>query len=138
VNAQSALPAVGRVLLAAVFLVSGVGKLAAPQAMTGYIESAGLPFPTIALGLAILFEVGGGLLLVFGYRTRWAALALAVFTVAATLAFHTNFADQNEMLAFLKNAAILGGLLQVVAFGAGAYSLDNRRTSLGQASAARA
>lgn len=137
-NAQSALPAFGRVLLAAVFLVSGIGKLAASEAMTGYIESAGLPFPTIALWLAILFELGGGMLLVFGYRTRWAAVGLAVFTVVATLAFHTNFADQNEMLAFLKNAAILGGLLQVIAFGAGAYSLDNRRTSLGQASAARA
>ena len=78
------------------------------------------------------------LLLVLGYQTRWAAIALAVFTVVATLAFHTNFADQNEMLAFMKNAAILGGLLQVIAFGAGAYSLDNRRGSLGQPSAARA
>ena len=137
-NPQSALPTVGRVLLAVVFLVSGIGKLAAPEAMTGYIESAGLPFPPVALGLAVLFELGGGLLLVLGYQTRWAAIALAVFTVVATLAFHTNFADQNEMLAFMKNAAILGGLLQVIAFGAGAYSIDNRRGSLGQPSAARA
>ncbi len=119
--------AVGRLLLAPIFLISGVGKIAAPGAMIGYIESAGLPLPELALWLAVVFEIGGGLLLVFGYQTRRAAIALLVFTFVATFGFHTNFADQNEMVMFLKNLAIIGGLLQVIAFGAGAYSLDSRR-----------
>lgn len=137
-SVQSTLPAIGRLLLAFIFLFSGLGKLAAPDMMIGYIESAGLPFPQLALWLAIAFEIGGGLLLVLGYQTRAAAVALAIFTVVATLGFHTNFADQNEMIMFLKNAAILGGLLQVIAFGAGAYSLDNRGGSLSRPAAARA
>lgn len=135
---QSILPTLGRVLLALVFLLSGVGKIAAPGAMIGYIESAGLPFPQLALWLAVVFEIGGGLLLVLGYQTRRAAVALVVFTLVASFGFHTNFADQNEMIMFLKNAAIIGGLLQVIAFGAGAYSLDNRRGRWRGPAAARA
>jgi putative oxidoreductase len=139
-SVQPALPLIGRFLLAFVFLFSGVGKLAAPEMMTGYIQSAGLPAPEVALWLAVIVEIGGGLLLVAGYQTRLAAAALAVFTVVATFAFHTNLADQVEMTMFLKNAAILGGLLQVIAFGAGAYSLDNRRQRIagGDPAAARA
>lgn len=137
---QPALPVAGRFLLAFLFLFSGVGKLAAPEMMTGYIQSVGLPAPELALWLAIIVEIGGGLLLIAGYQTRLAAAALAVFTVVATLAFHTNLADQIEMISFLKNAAIVGGLLQVIAFGAGAYSLDNRRQRIarGGPSAVRA
>jgi len=120
-------PAIGRLLLAVIFLMSGVGKIAAPAATAGYIASAGLPAPYLGLIAAILVEVGGGLLLLVGYQTRLASIALAVFTVAAALAFHNNFADQNQMIHFLKNLAIAGGLLQVAAFGAGSFSLDARR-----------
>ena len=120
-------PAIGRLLLAVIFLMSGIGKIAAPAATAGYIASAGLPAPYLGLIAAIIVEVGGGLLLLVGYQTRLAAIALGVFTVAAALAFHNNFADQNQMIHFLKNLAITGGLLQVAAFGAGSLSLDARR-----------
>jgi putative oxidoreductase len=71
-------------------------------------------------------ELGGGILLVLGYQARLAALVLAVFTLASALGFHTNFADQNQMIHFMKNLAMTGGFLQIVAFGAGAFSLDGR------------
>jgi putative oxidoreductase len=119
----------GRILLATLFLLSGVGKIAAPAATQGFIASVGIPAPALAYFAATAIEVGGGLLLVLGYRTRAVAALLAVFTVMTALFFHHNFGDQNQMIHFLKNIAITGGLLQVVAFGAGAYSIDARRTA---------
>lgn len=119
-------PLVGRLLIAAIFLLSAFGKIAAPAATQGYIAAAGLPVPLVAYLIAVVIELGGGALLVVGYQTRLAALGLAVFTVAAAFGFHHAFADQNQMIHFLKNVAIAGGLLQVVAFGAGALSLDAR------------
>ena len=121
-------PAIGRVLLSVIFLMSGLSKIAAPVATAGYIASAGLPLPYVGLVAAILAEVGGGLLLLVGYQTRLAAVVLAVFSVAAALAFHNNLGDQNQMIHFLKNLAMAGGLLQVAAFGAGSFSLDARRS----------
>ncbi|MBR1218477.1 DoxX family protein [Bradyrhizobium sp. U87765 SZCCT0131] len=120
-------PALGRLLLAAIFLLSGVGKVFAPGPTQAYIASAGLPAPLLAYIVAVVVEVGGGALLVLGYQTRAVALVLAVFTLAAAFGFHNNFAEQNQMIHFMKNLAITGGLLQVVAFGAGAFSLDGRR-----------
>ena len=126
-NHTAKLAAAGRLLIAILFLLSGVGKIAAPAMTQGYIASAGLPLPMLSLIAAIVIEVGGGVLLVLGYQTRIVALALSAFTVLAALAFHHDFADQNQMIHFLKNIAITGGLLQVAAFGAGAFSLDARR-----------
>ncbi|WAC48218.1 DoxX family membrane protein [Asticcacaulis sp. SL142] len=120
-------PAVGRVMIALLFLISGLGKIAAPEATQGYIASVGLPFPALAYFGALAAELGGGLLLLIGYRTRIVALGMAGFTLATALFFHNNFADQNQMIHFLKNIAIMGGLLQAYAFGAGAYSIDSRR-----------
>ncbi|MER8844499.1 DoxX family protein [Mesorhizobium australicum] len=119
--------AVGRLLLAILFILSGLGKLAAPEAMQGYIASVGLPLPMLSYLLAIVVEVCGGLLLLVGYQTRIASLALGAFTLVAAVFFHGNFADQNQMIHFLKSIAIIGGLLQVAAFGAGGLSLDARR-----------
>lgn len=121
------LAAVGRLLLAIMFILSGLGKIGAPEATQGYIASVGLPSPMLGYLLSILVEVGGGVLLVVGYRARLVSLVLAAFTVVAALVFHHNFADQNQMIHFLKNISIVGGLLQVAAFGAGALSLDGRR-----------
>jgi len=106
--------------------MSGVGKIAAPAVTQGYIASAGLPFPLLAYLVAIIIEVGGGILLILGYRSRIVASVMAVFTVAAALGFHRDFADQNAMAHFLKNLSITGGLLQIVALGAGTFSLDGR------------
>jgi len=121
---QSAVPAIGRLLLAAIFIFSGVGKALAPAGTIGYIESAGLPFATLGLIVAIAVELGGGVLLALGIKTRIVALGLAIFSVVTALVFHNALGDQNQLIHFLKNIAMAGGLLQVVAFGAGAYSVD--------------
>ena len=121
---QSAVPAIGRLLLAAIFIFSGIGKAMAPAGTIGYIASAGLPFATLGLIAAIAIELGGGVMLALGIKARIVALGLAVFSVVTALAFHNALGDQNQLIHFMKNIAMAGGLLQVVAFGAGAYSLD--------------
>jgi putative oxidoreductase len=118
------LPFIGRVLIAVPFLLSGMGKIAAPAFTEGYIASVGLPMPLVAYAIAVVIEVGGSLLLLLGVKTRLTAVVLALFTLATAFAFHTNFADQNQMIHFLKNVVIVGGVLQVVAFGAGKFSVD--------------
>jgi putative oxidoreductase len=134
-NQQSAIPAIGRLLLAAIFIISGFGKLMAPAGTIGYIQSAGLPFASIAFAAAVAVELGGGLLLVAGFKTRYVAAILALFSVVTAFAFHGNVSDQNQMIHLLKNIAMAGGLLQVVAFGAGAWSVDaiGARKTAGQA-----
>jgi len=124
------LPALGRLLIALIFVMSGLSKIAAPANTMAYIQSAGAPFAPSAFAIAVIAEVGGGLALLLGFQTRLAATMLAIFTLATAVLFHNNMADQNQMIHFLKNIAITGGLLQVVAFGAGAFSLDNRRKSV--------
>lgn len=133
-NLQSSfLPAAARVLLAPLFLVSGFGKLAAPAATKAYIASAGLPLPDMAYLVAVLVEVGLALALLVGFRTRLVAALMAAFTLATAFAFHANLADQGQMIHFLKNVAISGGLLQVAAYGAGGFALDALRLRRAQA-----
>jgi putative oxidoreductase len=120
------LPFLGRLLIGIPFAMSGLGKLAAYGKTTAMIAAAGLPVPPLTYAVAVALELGGGLLLVAGYQTRLVATALAVFSIAAAAAFHNNFADQNQMIHFLKDVMMAGGLLQIAAFGAGAISLDNR------------
>jgi putative oxidoreductase len=122
-NVQPAVAA-ARVLLAALFLVSGVEKVFAPAMIQGYIASAGLPLPSLVYVITIVIEVGAGALLLVGFRTRLMAGVLAAFTVAAALIFHRALGDPNQFVHFLKNLAIAGGLLHVAAVGAGAFSLD--------------
>lgn len=126
-NPTNAFAFVGRLLIAALFILGGLGKLAAPEATQGYIASVGLPAPLLGLAVAVIVEAGGGLLLLVGYRARLVSLVLAAFTLILAVLFHKNFADQNQMIHFLKNIAIVGGLLQIAAFGAGSFSLDGRR-----------
>lgn len=116
----------GRVLLSALFLTSGFGKLAAPAATKAYIVASGLPLPDLAYVGAVIVEVGFGLALLIGWRVRAVAWVMALFTLATALAFHLHPGDQNQMIHFLKNVSIAGGLLQVAAFGTGAFSLDGR------------
>ncbi len=119
-------PLVGRLFISAIFLLSGFSKITNPAGMIGYIAAAGLPFAPVGLGLAIAIEILGGLALVLGYRTRLTAALIAVFTLATALLFHNNLADQNQFIHFFKNIAITGGLMQIVAFGGGRFSLDAR------------
>src|SRR5690349_17940511 len=100
------LPVTGRVLMSALFLVSGAGKLAAPAATLATIRAAGLPLPEVSFAAAALVEIAGGLLLIAGYRARPVALILAAFAVTTALTFHTAVADPNQMFHFLKNLAM--------------------------------
>jgi putative oxidoreductase len=121
----------GRVLIAVLFIPAGFGKLMGFAGTVGYIGSSGLPLPQVAAAVAIAVELGLGLMLLFGFKTRWAALGLAVFTVVASFAFHHYWsmpADKvmaNQM-AFFKNLAIVGGLLAFWSFGPGRLSVDQR------------
>ncbi|MEQ5840113.1 DoxX family protein [Paraburkholderia acidicola] len=120
------LPLLGRILIGGPFVLSGLGKLAAYDATVGYIAAVGLPVPSLAFALAVLAELGGGLLLLLGYRARVVSLAMAIFCVVTAMSFHRNFADQNQVIHFFKNVMMAGGLLQITWFGAGAFSLDAR------------
>jgi putative oxidoreductase len=121
------LPLLGRVMIGAPFIMSGLGKLMAHDATVAYIGSVGLPLPQLAWVIALLVEIGGGALLVGGFRARLVALVMALFALATAISFHRNFADQNQMIHFLKNVMLAGGLLQIVYFGAGPLSIDASR-----------
>ena len=135
-STQGVLPLVGRILVATIFILSGLSKIGAPTATQGYIAAMGLPAPLLAYIGAIVMELGGGLLLLAGYRTKVVAAALAVFSIVTAFVFHHALADQNQMIHFLKNLAMAGGLLQFVAYGAGRISLDSRISSSSVALAA--
>jgi putative oxidoreductase len=120
------LPFAGRLLIGLPFAMGGLSKLAAYGPTTATIAAAGLPVPPLAFAVAVLVELGGGLLLIAGYQARLVATALALFCFVTAISFHSNFADQNQMIHFLKNVMMAGGLLEIVAFGAGALSLDSR------------
>jgi putative oxidoreductase len=121
------LPFVGRVLIGGVFLLSGLGKLGTYGATVAMISAAGLPLAPLGWVIAVIVEAGGGLLLLIGFRVRVPALVLAGFAVATAVFFHGNMADQNQLIHFLKNFMVAGGLLQIAYFGAGALSLDASR-----------
>lgn len=129
---QNPLSLAGRLLLALLFLPAGIGKLTGFAGTVAYIAAAGLPLPALAAALALSVEILGSVALIAGFHTRIAALALALFTLAASFFFH-NFwalpASQQVMqqMLFLKNMAVAGGLLTLAAWGAGAWSLDARR-----------
>ena len=98
-----------RALVAAIFLFSGFGKIANFQAMVAMAGSAGLPLPTVAIGIAIAIEMAGGLAILLGWQVRWASLALFLFLIPTTLVFH---AAKMQTVEVLKNLAIMGGLLR--------------------------
>lgn len=118
---------IGRILLAVIFVISGFGKLTDIAGTTGFFGSLGLPVPTLTAVAAGLVELLGGLAVLIGYKTRIAAIVLAAFTLAASFIAHLNFADQMQLLMFLKNLAIVGGFLALAAHGAGRLSLDARQ-----------
>jgi putative oxidoreductase len=117
----------GRVLLSLIFIISGLGKVAAPDATIGYISSVGAPLPEVAYAIAVLVELGLGLALLLGFKAKFAAAGIAIFTLAAAFMFHTDFSNQIQLVMFMKNFTIIGGLLLIVAYGAGGLSLDNRK-----------
>lgn len=133
-NIRNALSLTGRLLLAALFIPAGLGKITGFEGTVGYIASAGLPLPALGAAAAIAVEVGGGLALLLGIGTRAAAFALALFTLAASFFFHAYWgmpADQQfvQHLLFFKNVAVTGGLLVLAAEGSGGWSVEGWRGS---------
>jgi putative oxidoreductase len=121
---RDSLELAGRIMLALLFLISGIGKIAAYEATVGYMHAEGVP--GALLPVTIVLEIAGAVAIMAGWKTRIAALLLAGFTLVAAVIFHSNFGDQMQMVMFLKNVAITGGFLMLVANGAGRYSLDAR------------
>ena len=131
---QNPLTLVGRLLLAFLFLPAGIAKIGGFAGTVGYIASKGLPLPSVGAAIAIFVEVVGGAALIAGFGTRWAALVLAGFTLVATVIFHNFWGMPPEQvmvqqLMFFKNIAVVGGLLVLAAHGAGAWSLDGKRSA---------
>lgn len=116
---------IARIFLAQIFLLSGIFKISGYAGTQGYMEAMGVP--GMLLPLVIALEIGGGLALIAGWQTKWISLALAGFTLVAAVIFHNNLADQMQMIMFMKNIAITGGLMLLAVHGAGGYSLDSRR-----------
>ncbi len=122
-------PLAGRILIGLTFAFFGLGKALAYGQTVTQITSVGLPFPKLAWLAAITLEIGGGLLLVVGYKVRPVALLLAVFSIVTAVYFHGNIADQNTLVHFFKNVIIAGGLLHIASFGSGDFSIDRKLVS---------
>lgn len=120
---------IGRVLLGLIFVISGWGKLTGFAGTAGYIASKGLPMPELLAAVSVAIELGGGLALLAGFKARWAALVIAVFTVVITPIFHNFWAAaaaeaMEQEINFMKNVSIVGGMLMIMAFGPGKFSID--------------
>jgi len=129
---QNSLALAGRLLLAWLFLPAGIAKLTGFAGTVGYISSVALPMPQAAAALALIVEIVGGAALLVGYKTRPVAMVLALFTLVASVFFHNSWAlpvDQQmfQQLLFTKNLAVVGCLMTLAAWGAGAWSVDARR-----------
>jgi putative oxidoreductase len=129
---QAALALAGRLLIASLFIPEGLHQAAGFAGTVGYISSRGVPFPEAAAAISIVAHLGLPLALLAGWQARWAALGLAVFTLAITAIFHDFWAvpaaqAAMQRISFFKNLAIVGGLLGFIAWGPGAWSVDGRR-----------
>jgi len=121
------IPFVGRLLIGLPFMMSGVSKIMGYDATIALIKSSALPLPaTLAYVGAIAVEVGGGFLIIVGYQARIVATIFALFCLTTAVFFHAHFSDPNQIFHFIKNLVMAGGLLQIVAYGAGAFSIDAR------------
>lgn len=124
-------PLVGRVLLALIFITAGFSKITGFAGTVGYIEAYGLPMAQIAAIIAIVVELGGGIMIAVGWKARWGAAALFVFVLIASVVFHAFWAveaDQVQLqnIMFMKNIAIMGGMLYIMAYGSGPMSVDKK------------
>ncbi len=128
---QQVAPLFGRILVSAIFLWSGVGKIGGFAGTAGYMASKGLPMAEVLLVITILVEIGASILIIIGYQTRLAALALLLWMIPVTLIFHAFWAVpadqvQMQMINFFKNLGLMGAMLLLIGFGPGAYSVDRR------------
>ena len=114
---------IGRLLLSALFLIEGFGKISMQENVITYMEDYGVP--GVLFVPAVVLEILFPLLLIVGYKTKWAASVLALFTFAVAIIFHTNFSEGMQMIFFLKDIAIAGGFLIIIAYGPSKISLDH-------------
>ena len=124
-NSSPYLPLIGRVLLGLIFLVSAINKISDPHGTQQYMTGMGMTWMTTVFYIAaVAVELAGSLSLILGYRAKAGGWLLFFFMIPTTLIFHTHFADPNQIIHFLKNVAMMGGLLYVAHYGAGRYSMD--------------
>jgi len=122
-------PLVARILLSLLFLFSAFGKLMNFSGTQQFMESVGFPAAAFFLVMSIIIEIGGSLSLLLGYKAKYGAYTLIIYTLIASIIFHSDFSNQINALAFLRNLGIIGGFLYVIVYGTGAFSLDNKRTN---------
>jgi putative oxidoreductase len=115
---------VARILIAGIFLMAGIGKVMDPGGTQAYMIAHGMPLTLFFLLCAIAFELGGGLSVLLGFKARWGAVALVIFLIPTTLIFHTAFSERMQVIQFMKNSAIIGGLLMLASYGPGGLSID--------------
>ena len=125
-SVRAFLPLFGRILLSAIFIVDGILQLSDPGGTARYFAKVHVPVPDFAVWISVAIHLLGGLAVLFGFRAKWAASILALFCVATAFGVHLPAGDMGNMIHFLKNLAIAGGFVYVVAFGAGPISVDGR------------
>lgn len=113
-----------RIFLVLIFLIAGIGKISNFAGSQQYMEAYGMPMAGLLLIVATIIEILGSLMIIFGYKTKWAALVWVIYLIPTTLIFHTHFSDMVQMVMFWKNLGLMGGLLYLYFFGPGAFSID--------------
>jgi putative oxidoreductase len=121
---QRFIPLIGRILVAQIFFISGVSKIFDLSGTQQYMDSYGIPLTVLFLVSAIIIELGGSISVLLGYKARLGAGALLIFLIPVTIIFHTNFSERLQIIMFMKNLSIIGGLLMIIAYGPGEISLD--------------
>jgi len=125
-------PLVGRVLRALIFISAGYGKITGFDGTVGYMQAYNVPMTQVLAVLAIIVELGGGLMIAVGWKARWAAAAIFIFVLIASFIFHAFWAEpadqaQLQNIMFMKNLAIMGGMLYIIVYGSGPLSVDKNR-----------
>ena len=125
-------PLVGRVLLALIFIIAGFGKITGFEGTVGYMQAYNMPMTQILAVIAIIIELGGGIMIAVGWKARWGAAAIFIFVLVASFVFHAFWAvpaDQAQLqnIMFMKNLAIMGGMLYIIVYGSGPFSVDKNR-----------
>ncbi len=119
---------IGRIFLSLIFLFAGIGKITNFEGTQLYMSAYGIPLTGLFLILAFLVELIGSISIILGFKAKWGALLLILFLIPTTLIFHTKFSDQTQMIMFIKNLGLMGGLFFIYVFGPGDISFDSKKT----------
>ena len=125
-NLKTYLPPLGRLLMSSLFIWDGIGQLHGPRVLSQYFASVHVPLPNVAIWISVIIHLLGGMALLVGFKTRWAAALLALLSVGTAFGVHLPIGDQDNLIHFYKNLVMTGGFLYVIAFGAGAVSIDGK------------